>query len=743
MDTSDSLGDRTQSCAYTFDPDTWEAEHDRDSQLCADEDLTNGVWECPHTPEADHDYCLFHLSPSERPADADVSRRLLDILSTIREISPRRDRRRFRQFIGATLPELSLDAAVIDADDNYPLDFRHAEIGSFSCVNGTLTHDLWFDGARISEQLVLSGKIGRLQLSDGELTGARLDVSGSTFDSIELTDTTMRELIADDIRTDHGTFDDLEMTTLSCSSGQFVKLDVHRLRAESADFRFINVRMANFNELNLGVGNFYFADINEADFRRSTIDRAVLKEVEFSGGYFNDITFSVANFIGATIERGHFTGATIGEGSFHDCTISSKINFTNGHLGWVNFQNATVSQGIFRDCTLEQVTFRGTTFETANFERVDCAGALNLGDIQIDEEMIVEPVNTYPPADTYVSLRRSKLGSATISQPRDGTAIYDLEDTTLGDVQFLDPSDDGTLLDRLRFLRTQFDNFDFRDNDDIDPWKTEFVIHELGDIEPTELDSLLSYGSRLFSLRLNEIDGPTQQLSGPQTDDPQNRVEPRQGEKAYAKLRQACDELSTDHQASSTDHFIDLTFSPQELETTYLRAKNGANQTHDNDSASEFFQKEMRQRRYRYRQQIAAAIFGTELGPESTDTQESQPLNSVRNRAKQVGRNSINWLSNATLAVTSSYGEKPSYVVMSSLVIVLLFGTAYTVAFPSLFERTREYFILSFGAFVSFLIGPTADVDNSTIGFLTQIEGFVGAFFIALFVFTLTRSVHR
>jgi len=727
--------DERGRCSYTFAPDEWEATHERDSALDA-EDLTDGVWTCPHEAEADYDYCLFHLPPSDRPDDADVSDRLLDTLDEVRDISPRRDRKPRRQFVGATFPDLRLDAAVIDADDNYPLDFRHAEIGSFSCTNGTITHDLWFDGAEIADSLAVDGHIGTFRFRNGDATAATLDLSDTVFERVVVTDTPIEELRLGDVRAAHGTFDDLDVMTVQCRSAQFTALDCNNLDAAEADFGFVDVRRADFNGLDVGRGNFYFADIDEADFRQSDIGHAVFKEVTFSGGYFNHVDFAVANFIGSDIERGHFADATIGEGSFHDSTFDTKVDFTDGHLGWVNFQQATVEQAFFRDCTLEQVNFRGTTFVTASFERVDCAGALTLSDVKVTGDLAVEPAAERAPEDTYISLRRSELTSATLVQPDGGKGIYDVADATLGDTQFLNPYGETNLLERIRFLRTHFEKFDFRDNDDIDPWLNDFVIHRLSDITETELNALVCYGNVLFSRRLGEPTEPTTSAVAA-TDEPFSRSRPRGDTDAYRRLRRACADAAAERGASLSSCHVKLEFSPEKLETTYLRAKNGANQTHDNESASEFFRKEMRQRRHRYWQQMETELRG------GFEDETADGSRSLGRRGRRFGRSAINWLSNLTLERTSSYGEKPSAVVLSSVYIVLGFGGAYTLLFPSLYEGSTQYFLLSFGSFVSFIIGPTGDVSNATVGFLTQVEGFIGAFFIALFVFTLTRSIHR
>jgi hypothetical protein len=55
-----------------------------------------------------------------------------------------------------------------------------------------------------------------------------------------------------------------------------------------------------------------------------------------------------------------------------------------------------------------------------------------------------------------------------------------------------------------------------------------------------------------------------------------------------------------------------------------------------------------------------------------------------------------------------------------------------------------SYFALSIGAFVTLIINiDIPDISPPIIQFIAAFEGFLGAFMIALFVFTLTRSLNR
>jgi len=53
------------------------------------------------------------------------------------------------------------------------------------------------------------------------------------------------------------------------------------------------------------------------------------------------------------------------------------------------------------------------------------------------------------------------------------------------------------------------------------------------------------------------------------------------------------------------------------------------------------------------------------------------------------------------------------------------------------------YLLLSFQSFITFILGSTPQQSTFALEVASAIEGFLGAFLIALLVFTLTRSIHR
>lgn len=155
--------------------------------------------------------------------------------------------------------------------------------------------------------------------------------------------------------------------------------------------------------------------------------------------------------------------------------------------------------------------------------------------------------------------------------------------------------------------------------------------------------------------------------------------------------------------------------SNQVLETTYLKAKNGASDVGDNRAASAFFLKEMAYRRKGY-----------------LDAPGTLPP------AKGVVRWAGSWLLN----VTAGYGERPLYTTASAVATILLFAVAFYAAGVRL-PGPQEYLVVSLQSFVALVLGELPPSEIGPLRVLTSVEAFVGAFFIGLFVFSLTRSVHR
>ena len=155
------------------------------------------------------------------------------------------------------------------------------------------------------------------------------------------------------------------------------------------------------------------------------------------------------------------------------------------------------------------------------------------------------------------------------------------------------------------------------------------------------------------------------------------------------------------------------------LINTYLKAKNGANDVGAQTASSEFFMKEMRFRRASHIERATNAGFKSMLSG--------------------TGR----WLSNWFLNLSCGYGERPIRTITASLVLIVLFAAIYPLAGLSSDGSILTYFLFSTQAFVTLILGEPAGATSNVLQLVAVLQGFFGAFFIALFVFALTRSIHR
>jgi hypothetical protein len=175
---------------------------------------------------------------------------------------------------------------------------------------------------------------------------------------------------------------------------------------------------------------------------------------------------------------------------------------------------------------------------------------------------------------------------------------------------------------------------------------------------------------------------------------------------------------------TTLDDRDDTSLTNGDLEATYLKAKNGANEAGDNKAAAEFFRQELAYRRRSYAERVRTGQ-GTE-------------------RLVAGAR----WCANSLLDASSGYGTRPSRVILFSLVIVVLFAPLFWALRPaepyaSLPVPGLGYLLLSFESFATGMRfgGPT--LDSPVIRFISEIETFIGAFMVGLFVFTLSRSINR
>jgi len=172
--------------------------------------------------------------------------------------------------------------------------------------------------------------------------------------------------------------------------------------------------------------------------------------------------------------------------------------------------------------------------------------------------------------------------------------------------------------------------------------------------------------------------------------------------------------------------------TPAGLEATYRRAKIGADSVGNSDLEGEFYIKTAEYRKQQYRD------------------------NGDKSR--------YYW--NRVFELTSGYGEKPIRVIISSAAIVAVFALLFPLIklaettyvsgslsvagnqllegtlLPSVYGYPWGWLLLSGESFTTIVLGG-ANVESVPLRLVSSIEGFVGAFMVSLFLYTLAKSIDR
>lgn len=159
----------------------------------------------------------------------------------------------------------------------------------------------------------------------------------------------------------------------------------------------------------------------------------------------------------------------------------------------------------------------------------------------------------------------------------------------------------------------------------------------------------------------------------------------------------------------------DVTRTLEAQELTYVEARKGADDVGDSSAAGNLFVNELRVRRQIHRREGDYGEYAANL--------------------------IFDWV--------AGYGERPRKAFRSSIWLVAGFAALYWTLWrlmPGFSSPTYAGIdgaaLLSSASFTAFVLGGTS-VEPKPIRLLANFEALLGAFMIALFVFTLTRSLHR
>ncbi|WP_435067593.1 pentapeptide repeat-containing protein [Haloplanus sp. C73] len=169
--------------------------------------------------------------------------------------------------------------------------------------------------------------------------------------------------------------------------------------------------------------------------------------------------------------------------------------------------------------------------------------------------------------------------------------------------------------------------------------------------------------------------------------------------------------------------------TPSERENTYLRAKNGAIDVGENTAAREFHYRELVCRGESHRRRLT-----------EWDRGDDESRLAFARRKSHAARKLC---SNLLLRTTCGYGERPGRVVLASIVVILGYAAAYDqVGVDLSYRGWGGALAFSFQSFNALVLG-LPEVESATLGVLVASEAFLGPFFVALFVFSITQSLGR
>jgi uncharacterized protein YjbI with pentapeptide repeats len=700
-------------CTFTYDPAEWDGEPEQE-------------WYCPHDAIEDRERCPFHCRPEEVPDGVDVSEAFLDAIAGDTAES-RQDRKRSKQFLGATFDTLDLSNAVVDSADNHPVDLRSATIARLDCTDSEFGQRLDLRGVRVTGTATFDGTYHDIDARDAtideavftEVTADRVDLREAQVDAGEFESAVLSEIDARDATVGTANFDRASVTDAAFD----------RATVEDGSFQHATLEMADFDEATFGTGDFYHATFDEADFRWAAFGTARFYGATFSGGYFNGTSYDEAVFERVEAERLYLPDVQFTDATFADAVVSMKLVVRDSVFVGTDFAGADVERldatetafvgssfvdADVADLQLDGATLASPRFADSTIDRLRAADVTCLGTVQLHDSTVgtvdLQPTAVGPDGTAVVSLSETAVEDGTFGQPDDGAAVYDLERATLGTVRF-EGTGTGSVLDRVAFYRTRFAGFDFRDDDDLDLEGANYRLHEL--------DSTLRGGLRTalaYPAALDDAVGALADGADSSADEPATATE-LAAEQASDRALEPDASATFERLSTATEGRIEAAAG----EVTYLRAKNGANDIADNTAASEFF---MSQMAYRRRCQ-------------SRRVRDSGA--SLRERGRALAR----WGMNAFLFVTTGYGERASYTLAASAVLIAAYAGLYLAIAPDLFGSVGQYAQLSLGSFIAFFLGGVGEISNPTVSLLAQSEAFLGGFFVALYVFALTRSVSR
>lgn len=712
----------------------------------------DGEWSCPRQTEGEADYCLFHMSPRDRErSGSQVSQIIIDTFNesnshelddgasswrtwdivTERQTDGAGYRRERKQFIGAKLDDVTLqfEYAECDGDDHFPIDLRGATIqrinlwkanvvgglrlqgatlggwdsskcGKLSGVKSTINGSLELDGITAGTFSLDDATIsGNVELTNAQLTGAASFKKSEVEGDIDLRTTEIADEVVLDEAIVEGEVELYETTVqrLLCENASINVLRIFSTSSINGDASLSNSEF--LCDLRIDSKAFEHPCIHSVDLSGSTIAAGELAaHDDLPPQNNNDSYSSGAPFI-----------FELSESDIGDVNISPECNCESA----ASLEHAYICESILTGFPFKQ--------------------AVNRSDLRATDWQVHSLV---PGGHTIRGMRQEYKGESGAGKVAE-RIIDELQ--TNKDLQ----------KDIINFKWHKVTNqygklYDGPSSDNLDR-VFEAIQHEYQyqtaqpfgeNVRSTPRPLLSRVTTNLEELPLEEFVvypcHPNVSESGVYVCDQTALLDVLHLITKNIRWVQKGDEESAEsnvqrwHQTLTTviaHRFaleLDNRPTPRELESTYLLAKNGANHEGDQMAAGEFFQMEKIWARRQY-------------------------INGI---SETSSKDAYRYVSNMLLSAIAGYGERPQRVLRWSLVMIGVFsvfywGTGNLLLGDQSNMTVVEAGIASFGSFVTLFLQPDSSFGANALKLSAQIEGFIGVFSISLFVYTLTRSVHR
>lgn len=349
------------------------------------------------------------------------------------------------------------------------------------------------------------------------------------------------------------------------------------------------------------------------------------------------------------------------------------------------------SKTLIEDVTAKELDFSQAFFKwNVNIDDV-YARNLNLTNSTLQNRLTITKTVV---SNGRLILREAQINNAEVNRGYSRLQI-DCTESTIKDLN-VNRFDESTIWDDIRVEKTRFDGFDFTGFTSA-LHSIKHRIHHNRDTEPF-YQRFINFWSTLFTRSKKSINFESSPI-------PTRNLETMQ-------------EIRDGH---------------LDREITYRRAKDSADTTSDNTAASEFYRLEKKHRRRRRFWEI---------------------IGGGGRKLSNIG----SYVANLLLGAVSGHGERITRVVLSAGVFLLMFTFLYLGApqfenFATSGETFSgstsidtksviEYVFLSIASFTN-IPNTIPETASQSIRFISYIERFIGAAYIPLLVFTLTRSLHR